>query len=318
MRKTRGWLFIGLGFLSVAVPGQPLETGLGNRIYSDKIKGDFVVAGASSRIRQGVQTTDFTVAVAGIPMGATIVKAFANWSYLTNNATAANTILINDNPVTGQKSGEGARDLMWGFDKAAAYTADVTNLITGNGNLTIKGATDPSSGIRIGEGISIATIYRLDSLAEKEVNVYDGYTSTTTGDAFGTLNFARAYASDMKLFVNALDGQAIFSDDFYVNGRYASELPGLGGSANAWRGTLGPGGPGDNYYDHFVGDVSTFTNPNDMSITVETDGFDEPGPFTDAIGHSFAAVSFKPVPEPATLAVLGLGLAAFLRRRSRS
>lgn len=316
MRQFPTRLLIGaLVAAPVVASCQVAETGLGNMLYCDTLQGDFVVAGASTRIRDGAQTPTFNLNVAGIPNGATVVAAYANWSYLGNTPQPFNNIFLGGQLVTGQKSGEGNRDLVWGHDYAFAYTADVTSIITGNATYQVQGATDNVSANRIGEGISIVVVYELATAVLKEVNVYDGYTSTTTGDAEATLAFCNPYASNIKLFLNALDGQEELTDDFYVNNLYASDRFGLGGFENAWRGKLGPGASGRNYYDHILGDASDFVSLNDTDIRIDTDGFDDDAVRTDAIGHSFAAVSFQPVPEPGTIAVIILGLSALCRRK---
>src|SRR5262245_34946031 len=84
------------------------ETGFGpTPIYSADLHGDFVVAGAYTRV-SGVstpQTTPFSVTLAGIPAGATVVKAYANWSYQTlsanTNAAVESALKINGNLVAG-------------------------------------------------------------------------------------------------------------------------------------------------------------------------------------------------------------------------
>lgn len=316
MRSISRWGYTAImGAWAGMTAAQVTETGMGNMLYCETLKGDFVVTGASTRIRDGAQTPTFNLTVAGIPAGADVVKAYANWSYLGNTPMPFNSIQIAGQAVTGQKSGEGNRDLVWGHDYAFAYTADVTSIIIANGTYQITGATDNVGANRIGEGLSIVVVYEDDNSVLREVNIYDGYTSTTTGNAEATLAFCNPFASDLKLFANALDGQKGLTDDFYVNNLWASDRFGLGGYEDAWQGNLGPGGPGRNYYDHIIGDASDFVSVGDTQIKFETDGFDDDLIRTDAIGHSFAAVSFQPVPEPATIVAMSLGVAALCRRR---
>ncbi len=315
--RTSVRVFAGLwaGALVASVGAQVSETGMGNMIFCDTLRGDFVVAGASTRIRDGAQSPTFNLTVAGIPNGADVVAAYANWSYLGNTPMPFNSIVVAGQAVTGQKSGEGNRDLVWGHDFAFSYTADVTSLIFGNGSYSISGATDSTGANRIGEGISLVVIYEDPSSALREINVYDGYTSTTTGEGKATLAFCNPFGSELRLFANALDGQKTLTDDFYVNNWLVSDQLGLGGQENAWQGKLGPGAVGQNFYDHVYGDVSSFATVGDTELTFETDGFDDDLIRTDAIGHSFAAVSFQPVPEPTTIVAVSLGLAALFRRR---
>ncbi|MBN1796799.1 MAG: PEP-CTERM sorting domain-containing protein [Sedimentisphaerales bacterium] len=293
------------------------ETGMGpNPIYTATLKGDFVVAGASTRIYSGApQTEPFSVNISGVPNGSQIVKAYANWSYLTDspNGGGEASITINGSPVTGNLTGQGD-DLCWGRDYAAAYTADVTSLILGGGNgvYTIGSATDDASSGGIGEGFSLLLVYGNEASILKEINVYSGYThkASSSETATATYDFLNSYnGGPAHFFINALDGQNA-GDDFYINGILASGLiPGTGGPGDAWLGDLGPGASGTNYYDHAEGDASGFMIIGDMSLLAVTTGG------SDCIGHTFGAIAFTP--EPATMVLLSLGGMAVIRRRKK-
>ena len=295
------------------------ETGI-NRIYAEYIKGDYVTAGASSRVRDGFPQTDpFNVDLAGIPIGATVVKAFANWSYMADEATATDTIKIDGTNVTGALTGTGDVDLVWGYEKAVAYSADVTALVTVNGAYSIEGAIDDPDGEWIGEGLSFVVVYEDPNATMKAVHVYDGYFSTTTGSGQASIDFIAEYSGgNAHFFTNALDGQDIFSDDFVVNGTTASGDFGLGGAGNAFRGTLGPGPADYNYYDHAEGDAAAYMGVGNVSLLYRTEGFTNGTTnYTDAIGHSFSAMSFAAVPEPGTCVAAVIGLAWASRRKTR-
>lgn len=325
MNPYRAKLFLVIAAILVcsqAAFTQVLQTGMGNVLYCDEVNGDFVTVGASTRTAsyQGAQTPTFDLSVNSIPANATVVKAIANWSYLGNAAPAINNIQIDGQAVQGNLSGEGQRDLVWGFEKAFAYTADITNIVNGNDVYRVTGATDNLGASRIGEGLSIVLVYSLAGAPLREVSIYDGYTSTTTADGSAELNFCNEYTGgDLHFFANALDGQVEFQDNFQVNGMDVNGALGTEPAPNAFMGNLGPGFPGENFYDHAEGDASTFVAANSFSMTYRTLGFDDINQSDlDAIGHSFAAVSFQVVPEPSTIALLACGLASLTRRSWRS
>ncbi len=293
------------------------ETGMGpNPMFSTVLNGDFVVSGASTRVDSGAPQTDpFSVTISGVPNGSQIVKAYANWSYLTDNPNGGDeaSITINGSPVVGTLSGQG-RDLCWDRDYTAAYTANVTSHILkgGNGAYTIGSAIDDPTSGGIGEGFSLLLVYSNEASTMKEIDVYSGYTHDLDDTpAIANYGFTNAYTGGAAhFFINALDGQSIYGDDFYINGILASGLiPGTGGPGDAWSGALGPGEVGKNYYDHAEGDVSGFMSYGDMSLLAETlIG-------SDCVGHTFGAIAFTP--EPCTIVLLGLGSFAAIRRRRR-
>ena len=87
-----------------------------------------MAAGTSLRNR-GFGTINLT----GVPVGATITKAYLVWSVL-NSVESANLKVgtFKGVNITGSKAGEGA-DPCWGAGSGYSYRADVTSLVTGNG-----------------------------------------------------------------------------------------------------------------------------------------------------------------------------------------
>ena len=162
--------------------GGATETGLGpDHFYSVVLHGDYVVAGASTRVRSGAQQVEpFVLMVKGIPCerNAVVKKVFANWSYLTVGHPAEPgheglaEIKINDVSVSAEYTAVATSDLCWGDppewdpDHTVAYHADVTGIFDdtawawGNGHYVIEGAVD--EGDHIGEGISILVVYEAD------------------------------------------------------------------------------------------------------------------------------------------------------------
>lgn len=298
--------------LAGAAAAMAQETGFsGGPVYSTTVNGDYVVAGSSTRNSSTGQPDPFGLTVAGVPGGATVVKAFAAWNHLTYSPgdLSDSTITINGFGVAGALMGTGTPDLCWGRTSGAAYLADVTGIVTGNGVYSIGGAVDDPATGSLGEGITLLLIYD-DGGPARTVDVFSGYTSSTSQPggpgAFTTWTLSGAYTGGAAhFFANGLDGQ-FADDDFYVNGFESSALTG-GTPTDAWQGLIGPGPASSNYYDHAEGDISGLMGLGDTSLTMLT-----ATPEFDCIGQSFGALSY--IPEPATLALLALGALALRRR----
>jgi len=320
------WRFLSFTFVTVCWPLVTVadETGMGpTPIYSAVINGGFCVGGTSTRQYTELPQTDpFPVTIAGIPIIGSVVKAYANWSYLTSNpgADIEAAITFNGNQVVGALAGTGTPDLNWGQGYGDSYTADVTSFVQaagGNGVYTIGSAVDESTTGCYGEGFSLVVVWSSPGVPLHEINVYSGYTSNTSGPGYkanAVYGFANQYGGGgAHFFINALDGQYA-SDNLFINGQMASgQLAGTSGPGDCWLGALGPGPIGTNYYDHAEGDASQFMTLGDTSLTATT-------PFdTDCIGFSFGAISFVLVPEPSTLVLLVIASVGFmvfsLRRR---
>jgi hypothetical protein len=284
-------------------------------IFVGTLNGDFVVAGASTRIFSAptAQSDPFTLNLSGIPAGSTIVAAFVNWTYLTDlpgDSTEAG-ITINGTVVNGTLAGTGTPDLGWGRTTTASYMADVTSLITGNGAYSIGSAVDDAVTGAYGEGFSLLAVFSNPASPLNHVNVFAGLTSNFSNPpetfeparAVYTFNLGPYVGGPAHFFINALDGQ-VAPDTFTINGINAGGvLAGTGSAADAWRGRLGPAAEG-NFYDHAEGDVAAFLTPGDNFLVAESAlGAGKNG---DSIGHSFGAIAFV-VPEPGSIALVAFG-----------
>ena len=343
--KSVASTLLALGLLLSAAPALSIaspttETGMGpTPIYSVSLHGDFVVGSNSTRQTstgdpQGTglpQGSPFNVNIAGIPAGAVVVKAYANWSYQSDTpnigSAAEANITINGNPVAGALSGSAIPDLIWTHQGTDAYTADVTGIIAagGNGPYSIGGAVDAATPNSFGEGISILAVWELPTAAYNQIDVYSGLTTTESGGALATFGFAPApyQGGPTHFFINALDGQSQYTDQASINGTNIAAggtINGLGPLGNTWEGLVGPNAT-SNIYDHAEGDSSPFMNLGDTLLTVATKGHGNTGGvLEDAIGHSFGAIAFAvPVPELSTfaLAVTGAMALALLARRRK-
>jgi len=317
------------------------ETGLGTDetlIYSALLHGDFKVAGTSTRscnlfcsqvtgdpcvCASVLQSDPISLGITGIPAGATVVKAFANWSYVTDNPghEAEKSIVINSVSVSGSLSGQAnnvcqpvpgvvpRRDFLY----TAAYTADITGIVVdmgGNGSYTIYGALDEPTSGGLGEGISLLVLFAQPSEPLRIINIWSGLVSTespaTIPIATAMLNFrgpasgcAFYWNEAMHLFVNALDGQLEPRDTWRLNSISADGFPGTQNNSplDTWVGLLGPNA-NSNLYDHADGDASLFVMSLDGSILVETERCLVCSCHCDCIGHSFAAIAFEhPLPD---------------------
>lgn len=297
--------------LVISAATMAAETGFsGGAYYSTVVNGDFAVTGTGTRSSSNGIPDPFTLDVTNVPAGATVVKAFASWSFLTNDLGSAHNlnIEIDANPVAGSLIGFGDPDLCWGLTYGASYIADVSSIVTGNGSYRISGATDNLADGTLGEGLTLLLIYD-DGSTAKVVDVYAGYSSNQSNDgspATGAWDLSAPYAGGpAHFFVNALDGQDA-ETDFLINGLDASALSG-GTPDDAWQGLLGPGAPGFNFYDHADGDIAGYLSIGATGLTLESGSQD-----IDCVGHSFGAISY--VPEPATIGLLLLGALALRRR----
>ena len=289
------------------------ETGLGPEPYQNfsvTLAGDFVVSGSNTRISYPVvdpwisgpkpppQTDPFVVTITDIPpSGSTILKAFANWSYLADAPPypqALAQITINGNAVTGDLTGEASDTLCWpGTSKTIAYTADVTDIVNqvgGNGDYTIGGAVDEAGAL--GEGFTLLIVYENAALPLTQINIYSGMTTTETGSggsATGKYHF-HPYpyqGGPVHFFINALDGQKS-EDQFFLHDNIPAGgvVDGTGSQSDAWQGLLGQG-VYNSMYDHAEDNVASFMSQWDKWLTFRT------SKNNDCIGHSFGAIAFE-------------------------
>ncbi|MDX2018513.1 MAG: hypothetical protein SFY95_12850 [Planctomycetota bacterium] len=273
-----------------------------NAFYSANVRGDFAAGGWSTR-----GNAASNVNLAGV--GGGVVRAFAVWNFLSNNALGAageNSIIINGNAVNAFMGATGAPDLCWGFNGVNTYVADVTGIVLGNGVYNVNGAQDGAG--RLGEGVSIVAVWDNGTGPTRTVDLFHGIANNvpTSGFALSTINFSGVYGGGPAHFLaNALDGQ-FAGDEFVINnsGPLGGIYPGTGAPGDAAQGALG------GLYDHFDGDASPYMNLGDTSMR-----FGTTLPFGDCVGHTLAAISY--IPTPGAIALLGIGgIVAGRRRRN--
>jgi hypothetical protein len=327
-----------LGLSALFLPGRALaqsETGMsGPAIYSQFVTGDFVVG--SNNTRQFVtapatlsQTNPFNITLAGIPAGATVVQAYANWTYQTQFAagvTGEPNVTIDGNAVTGTLTGTATPDLNWGTQGSHAYTADITSIVAANGNgaYTIHGAVDSATTDAYGEGMTILAVWSKAGSPLKNVDVYSGLTTDDSGPNLATFNFDTPYkGGSTNFFVNQIDGQGAYTNQGLINGiNMGAGLSGIGPTGNTFEGLVGLN-PTDNLYDQVTGDSSSYMYNGEAALTVQGLGAGNTGGsvfvaglYTDHVGTSFGAISFVPEPSAVALVIIGASF-LLLRRRTR-
>jgi hypothetical protein len=298
------------------------EDGLGSEntlLYSATIHGDFVASGSSTRGYNHLgdpQPDPVLIQISGIPPGAVIEKAFANWSYLTNSPGHPDEaqISINGTSVEGTLTGTATEDLCWNHpvehNYTVAYTADITGIVNaagGNATYAISEALDEPASDGLGEGISLVVVFTHPEEALRLINVWSGMVTTQTGTVFCVAHADLEFRNDAQVnvpfiggpahfFLNALDGQwadDAFYDTFRLNSIVADGFPGtvppVYPAANAWQGLLGINVK-NNVYDEAEGDASAFMSHDHTVLEVETDN--RYGVCWDCIGHSLAAIAF--------------------------
>ena len=149
------------------------------------LPGDYVAAGVGLRDK-----ATGTINISGVPVGATVVRAFLYWGMLANGEEPSlGQMNFNFNPIDGSLIGSGP-DTCWGRSNSFTYRADVTPLLTATGNGTYSLTGVATGGNVLAQGASLVVIYQLDGAPAKTVMLADGNISILIGSATGTASFA--------------------------------------------------------------------------------------------------------------------------------
>lgn len=229
--------------------------------------------------------TSGNIAIAGMPVTATVKQATLYWTILTNANEASNTgqtISFNGSSIAGTQIGFSAgRTPCFPQTNTVAWKSDVTSLVTGNGTYTVAGLPGGNQigGQNFAEGASLEIIYTDPGAPLNTVVVYEGLTVTNSGgdtvtqtlDAFLANAFGPVSATWFPVIGNGqlapetltFDGSLAsinFSNDLLLDGG-TSEIP-----ANACRYT--DSAQTDCFWDDDHPDVSAAIANGDTSATV--------------------------------------------------
>lgn len=120
------------------------------------------------------------IPLAGIPDGAVIRKAVLFWSVLTDSPEEDNTgmnIYFNGMPIVGTKVGFVAgKTPCFPQDNTVGWKADVTQLVSGNGDYTVMGFPGGNTvgGSDFSEGATLAVLYDDSSYTLRRLVEYEG------------------------------------------------------------------------------------------------------------------------------------------------
>jgi hypothetical protein len=172
--------------------------------------------------------------------------------------------------ITGTSLGVSS-DNCWGYENSWAYRADVTGLVSGNGNYALSGFTKPDAEIN---GVSLIVFYDDgDPSNDRDIVIFDGNDSNIdfTGPpadpegwdvALSGINYTSGLVS---LDLVVADGQDFEDDALVVNGTtiaptgpifQGETVPNAGGRETLW--------------DQISFDVTSLLNPGDNTLNLTT------------------------------------------------
>jgi hypothetical protein len=315
-----------LGALAIAVAafgaaGSAQATDL--TFFKTVFDTDFASAGYGGMRNNGTGTIN----LAGT--SGTIAEAYLFWHGPSNAATAdaatANqTVSFNGTDVTGSFLGISDNNC-WGFANSLAYRADVSSLVTGDGNYSLANFVKDSNNINV-NGVSLIVFFDDGNDANnRDVVMFNGNDSNITNafDANGwniTLAGINYSAGTASAQFHVSDGQTFGDAALIANG---TELAPAG---PVFQGDTTPAGTGfQSLWDIRDFSVTSLLNPglNDLNITTGVGG--------DCLSCVMIAIDLpagsapdnpddNDVPEPGSLLLAGLALSglAMARRRRRS
>jgi hypothetical protein len=277
-------------------------------------------------------TSNSGTLTANVPAGATILNAYLYTATYFNNATPT-TVSLAGNAITFA----GANGVNPAIP-AASFRADVTSIVAGIIDPTNTGSAGGAFNFAINEGANggdingeaLVVVYQEASLATSTVAILDGF-SATTGDT-ATITYANpldptaaGFMAEMRLGIS--HSCCNQSSNVTVNGTLITQNAGNADDGSVANGALlTMGGDNDAYSgflptyadDHERYNLAPQINLGDTAITIRTNNpTNDDDIFLATFWTSGEGTVTTDLPEPATLLLMGMGLAGlgFARRR---
>ncbi len=233
MRKpTRVWLWS----ILAAFGALPASLSANDITYFRTVSNtDFAIFGAGGMRGQGTGS----IVVGGI--SGTVTQAYLFWHGPSNDSRDTNaTVTFGGTSVTGSNIGWSA-DNGWAMDHSAAFRADVTSLVTGNGTYSLSNFRKAGPPLAEINGVSLLVFFNDGNPANnRDVVIFDGNDSNkiNTFDANGwnaTLPGVNYVSGTVNILLVVSDGQLWNDDELKINGTTF-----LSSGALSWQGTTVP------------------------------------------------------------------------------
>jgi hypothetical protein len=241
-----------------------------------------------------------TINVSGVT--APVLHALLFWHGPTNSSNpAANaSVTFNGTPITGTNIGVDS-DNNWGFQNSQAYRADVTGLVTGNGNYALSNFTKPGVDIN---GVSLLVFYDDgNSSNDRNVVAWNGNDSnvfdSTWNETVPGVPYPGSGSASLDLIV--ADGQSYADGEVRVNG-----TP-IANAGPVFQGLVGP-----NYSGNPAGVTGSLWDMNTYVITsLLTPGSNNLHITSPAAGDALSlVVAMADVPASGQITILAASTAA--------
>jgi hypothetical protein len=234
-------------------------------MYKTVYNTDFASAGFGGMRNSGTGTINLS----GIT--GTVTEAYLVWQGPTNTSDplANANVTFAGNSITGENIGFSS-DNCWGFSNSQGYRADVTSLVTGNGNYTLENFAKPSANIN---GVSLIVFFDDgDQSNNRDVVLFTGNDSNIPNiyDAFGwnvSLPGINYVSGNASIQMHVSDGQAFFDDTISINNQV------LVSAGEIFSGDSVPNGPfnaAGGLWDIKNFDVTSFLTPGDNTLDLTT------------------------------------------------
>jgi hypothetical protein len=302
--------------VAFALPGMAQATDL--TYFRTVFDTDFVSVGVGGMRGYG----DAPLTLSGV--SGTVTQAYLYWhgpsnASSTSAPTANANVSFGGTPIVGSFLGISS-DNCWGFANSLAYRADVTSLVTGNGNFALDDFVKSANGIDI-NGVSLIVFFDDGNMANnRDVVMFNGNDSNIDNsyDAAGwniTLAGINYSSGDANAQFHVSDGQTFPDDAVIANG-----TP-IAAAGAVFQGDTVPARvPGfQTLWDIESFTVTSLLSPglNNLNITSGVNS-DCLSCVLIAIDLPAGAAPPEPsVPEPGTIGLLGLTLAGFWAVRRR-